>query len=158
MRPFQLKPKRKCYVNLLTGIYTQKAYTHLGTSSSQCIHQICSCIYSFCQIHFLPAHAFMHFAWELQLALNAYTFGVHIECLIAIFSQNAYIHGQVTKEFAWGKYLNECTRFGYVSLCSGRKQFLGGIYCNNITCGGNVPGPNGGTFLICSKSSSNFKY
>ncbi len=33
-----------------TGLHTQKAYTHSGTSSSQCGHQICSCIYSFCQI------------------------------------------------------------------------------------------------------------
>ncbi len=28
---------------------------------------ICSCIYSFCQILLLSAHAFMHFAWEMQL-------------------------------------------------------------------------------------------
>ena len=33
-------------------------------------------------------------------ALNAYTFGVRIECLIAILRQNAYMHEQVTKEFA----------------------------------------------------------
>ncbi len=26
------------------------------------------------------------------------------------------VYGQVTKEFAYGKYLNECTLFGYVSL------------------------------------------
>ncbi len=37
----------------------------------------------------------MHYAF---LPLNAYTFGVRIECLTAIFRQNAYMHEQVTKE------------------------------------------------------------
>ncbi len=52
------------YANYLksksTGLRTQKTYTHTGTSSSQCVHQICSCIYSFCQILLLSAHACMH--------------------------------------------------------------------------------------------------
>ena len=38
---------------LFTGLHTQKAYTHIGTSSPQ--------------IHLLSAHAYMHFARELQL-------------------------------------------------------------------------------------------
>ena len=50
-----------------------------------------------------------------------YTFGVRIECIIAILMQKAYMHEQVTKEFAKGKYLNECMPFGYIDkpvVCS----------------------------------------
>ncbi len=42
--------------NSNTGLYTQKAYTHIGTSSPQ--------------ILLLSAYVYMHFAWE--------EFGVHI--------------------------------------------------------------------------------
>ncbi len=58
--------------------------------------------------------------------INAIRPCVHIECLIAITGQNAYMHEQVTKEFAEKKYLNECTDFGYVSLWDGgcRKNCL----------------------------------
>ena len=59
---------------------------------------------------------------------------IHIECLIVLIAiprQNAYMHEQTTKGFrkmnistsifgvriGWRKYLNECTPFGYVSLC-----------------------------------------
>ncbi len=35
---------------------------------------------------------------------------------VHVLRQNAYMHEQITKEFTWGKYLNECTPFGYVSL------------------------------------------
>ncbi len=37
------RPLRHTY---FTGLHTQKAHTHSGTSSTQCVHQICSCIYS----------------------------------------------------------------------------------------------------------------
>ncbi len=30
----------------ITGLHTRKAYTQTGTSSSQCVHQLCSCLYS----------------------------------------------------------------------------------------------------------------
>ncbi len=57
--------------------------------------------------------------------------GIHIECLIAILRQNAYMYEQITKGFGimntcisrFGirigrrKYLNEYTPFGSVSLC-----------------------------------------
>ena len=46
----------------ITGLHTQNAYTNSATSSSQCVHEICSCIYSFCQIPLFSAHACMHFA------------------------------------------------------------------------------------------------
>ena len=42
---------RKYIKESSTGLHTQKAYTHSGTSSNQCVHQISSCIYSFCQIN-----------------------------------------------------------------------------------------------------------
>ena len=43
-----------------TGLHFQKAYTHWGTSCPQCVYQIWWCIYSFCQILLLSAHAYMH--------------------------------------------------------------------------------------------------
>ncbi len=46
--------------SLFTGLHTQKAYAHTGTFSSQCVHQICSCIYSICQILLLLADSCMH--------------------------------------------------------------------------------------------------
>ncbi len=49
-----------------TGLHTQKAYTHTSTSSPQ--------------IPMLSAHAYMHFAWELQLDSQC----VHHTDLIAI--------------------------------------------------------------------------
>ena len=62
--------------------------------------------------------------------------GIHIECLIAILRQNAYMHEQITKGFGimnicitrFGirigdrKYVNECTPFGSVSLCFRRNK------------------------------------
>ncbi len=40
---------------------------------------------------------------------------IHIECLIAILRQNAYMHEQLTNECVERKYLNECIPFGYVT-------------------------------------------
>ncbi len=48
------------FINEFTGLHFQKAYTHWGTSCPQCVHQIWWCIYSFCQILLLSAHACMH--------------------------------------------------------------------------------------------------
>ncbi len=49
----------------LTGLHTQKAYTHTGTSSPQ--------------ILMLSAHAYMHFACELQLDSQCVHHGVRIQ-------------------------------------------------------------------------------
>ncbi len=97
----------------ITGLHTQKAYTHTGTSSSQ--------------ILMLSAHAYMHFAWELQLDSQC----VHlVYAYRSNCNKDAYMHEQITKEFGkmnirlsrfgvrigWRKYLYECTPFGYVNL------------------------------------------
>ncbi len=44
----------------ITGLHSQKAYTHSGTSCPQCVYQNWWCIYSFCQILLLSAHECMH--------------------------------------------------------------------------------------------------
>ncbi len=66
----------------MTDIHIQKVYTSLGTSSMQ--------------ILLVSAHAYMHFAGELQLDTQC----VH---LVYAFStncnQNVHMHKQSTKEF-----------------------------------------------------------
>ena len=107
---------KSCKQRLLTGLHTQKAYTHSGTSSNLFL--------------LLLSHAYMHFAWELQLDTQC----VH---LVYAFRSNcnkdAYMHEHTRKGFGkmnicmsifgirigWRKYLNEYTPFGYVSLCAG---------------------------------------
>ncbi len=84
------------------------------------------------KILLLSAHAYMHFAWYLQLdtqCVHMYTKCVRTEWLIAIPRQNEYMQEQTTKgldkmnicmnrfgvHIEWRKYLNECVPFGYVS-------------------------------------------
>ncbi len=95
----------------ITGLHTQKAYTHTGTSSSQCVHQT---------LYHLLMHIHISFCIYAIRPVCAHH-GVRIGCLIAIFRQNAYMHEQITKEFVGRRYLYECTPFGYVNLwiCAG---------------------------------------
>ncbi len=96
------------------GLHTQKAYHHSGTSPNLLL--------------LLLSHAYMHFAWELHLDTQC----AHLVCASrSNCNKDAYMHEHTTKGFGkmnicmnrfgvrigWRKYLNECTPFGYVSLC-----------------------------------------
>ncbi len=92
---------------VITGLHFQKVYTHSGTSCPQCVYQIWWCIYSFCQILLLSAHAYMHLYCNYT---SMHIPGIRIECLIAILRQNTYMHEQITKGFG---IMNTCiSRFG----------------------------------------------
>ena len=85
-----------------------------------------ACI-NYAQILLLFAHAYIHFAWELQLDTQCVYL---IHALRSNCNEYAYMHEQTTKEFGkmnicitrFGihigdrKYLNEYTPFGSVSL------------------------------------------
>ncbi len=84
------------------------------------------------QILLLLAHAYMHFAWKLQLGTQC----VHQKYTHWVANCNSQekciMHEQTTKGFykmnicisrfgvrsGWTKYLNEFMPFGYVSLCT----------------------------------------
>ncbi len=97
-------------------------------------------MYSLCQILLLFAHAYMHFAWELQYLVYA----LRSNC-----NKDAYMHEQTTTGFGkinicitrFGicigdmKYLNEYTPFGSVSLCSGQHTSRQKEVCNSIQVG-----------------------
>ena len=63
--PYLTEYKHHLKVTQYTGLHTQKAYTHTGTS--------------FPQILLLSPHAYMHFAVELQLDSHCVHHGVRIQ-------------------------------------------------------------------------------
>ncbi len=110
-----------------TGLHLQKPYTHSGTFSSQCVYQICYCMYSLCQVLLLFANAYMHFVWELQL---------DTQCIYLVYAlrtncnKDGYMHEQTTKGF--GK-MNICiTRFG---IRIGDRKYLNECKCKPVNQG-----------------------
>ncbi len=126
-----------------TGLHTQKAYTHTGTSSPQ--------------ILLLSAHPYMHFAWELQLDANAYT--MVYAYLIGLI---AYMHEWPTKlrigEYAWagGKEFGVRTGWRRLIQIPQKETFHPEIFkiSNHIQSLGLLYFPKFGGFLQCSQKIS----
>ncbi len=73
-----------------TGLHTKKAYTHTGTSSNQCVHQICR-----------------HFSRQPRFFFVFYgSFLCYFQCLTS----------KLSVRIGWRKYLYECTPFWYGNL------------------------------------------
>ncbi len=92
----------------ITGLHTQKAYTHTGTSSSQCVHQ--TLCYLLMHIHLSFCLKLMHICNQTSMRTPWCTYWLS-NC-----NSQAYMHEQITKEFEGRKYLYECAPFGYVNL------------------------------------------
>ncbi len=86
-----------CHVTLkITGLHHKGVYTHSGTSSPKCVHQIL----------LLFANAYIHYHGNQPEWVHRLRIQVH-------FNKNAYMHEQTMIGYGvriWGrKYLNECT-------------------------------------------------